>query len=135
MKEKLFNIARFSMFAVALVQLALSQIHIAIITKIFATEIGFFLFLFIIFGVVVAFNSMNLKSGKNMLIDVVGVVIASLAGIKYLSLVLQDLAVPNLLTFDEARVSIYFSILTIAIYMIGLLVLFLTKGKADEEVN
>ena len=130
MKEKLFNIARWSMFAVALIQLALSQIHIGIITKVFASEVGFWLFLFIIFGIVVAFNSINLKKGKNLLIDILGVIVASLSGLKYLSLVITDLKMENLLTFAESKLSIYFSAFTIGIYVLGLMVILVTKGKS-----
>lgn len=137
MKEKLFNIARFCMFAVAIIQLTLSQIHIEIIMKVFADEIGFYLFLFIIFGLVIAFNSVNLKRGKGILLDTIGVVAASLAGYKYVSLILTDLDMGGVLTLEEASLSLNFSILTIGIYTIGLVVILLTKGKRvkDETID
>jgi len=133
MKEKLFNIARFSMFAVAIIQLTLSQIHIEIIMKVFADEIGFYLFLFIIFGLVVAFNSINLKRNKGILLDVIGVIAASLAGYKYVTLLLTDLELGNVLTVKEAALSLNFSMITIGIYIVGLLVILLTKGKREKD--
>lgn len=133
MKEKLFNLARFCMFAVAIVQLTLSQIHIAVIMKVFADEIGFYLFLFIIFGLVVAFNSINLKSNKGVVLDILGVLAASLAGYKYISILLEDLAMGNVLTMKEASLSLNFSIATIAVYIVGIIVILLTKGKREPD--
>ncbi|GAB6107252.1 hypothetical protein [Fusibacter bizertensis] len=129
MKEKVFNITRYSMFAIALIQLALSQIHIGIITKVFATNVGFYLFLFIIFGIVVAFNSINLRSNKNMLLDIVGSIVAAIAGIKYLSIIMDDLNSGNVLTFSEAKWSIAFTSIAIAGYLFGTIILLLTKGE------
>lgn len=133
MREKIFNITRYSLFSISLIQLALSQIHIGIITKVFATDVGFFLFLFIIFGIVVAFNSINLRSNKNMVLDIVGSIVASVAGFKFLSIVLNDLKSGNVLTFSEAKWSITFTIIGIISYSLGTIVLLLTKGEKSNE--
>lgn len=133
MKEKLFNGARFFMFTAAIVQLALSQIHIAVITKVFEESVGFYLFLFIIFGIIVAFNSVNLKSGKHLLLDIVGVVFASAAGIKFISQVLNDIKVSTVLTFQDAQISLLVSVITIAIYIIGLIIIIFTVGPRKRD--
>ena len=41
--------------------LAVSQIHIAAITKIFANQIGFYLFVFVIFGLTTGFNAVLIE--------------------------------------------------------------------------
>ncbi|WP_461207097.1 hypothetical protein [Clostridium sp. DL1XJH146] len=129
MKEKVFNISKFVMFFVAMIQLALSQIHIDIITKVFATNVGFYLFLFIIFGMIIALNVVSTKSDGKMLVVAFGAIMSSAAGIKYLQMVLADISAGNLLTFQEASISIYFSIFSIVVYLLGTILLFITREK------
>ncbi len=131
MKEKIFNITRFTMFFVAILQLALSQIHIAITTKVFDTTVGFYLFLYIMFGIIVAFNSLNLKRKTNIWLSVIGCVGGSLAAIKYLTIIFKDISSENIVTFTDAKWSIYLIVLAIATYFIGLIILIFTKGKKN----
>jgi hypothetical protein len=127
MKEKLFYISKWSVFFIAIIQLAISQIHIAIITKVFETDVGFFLFLFIIFGLVSAFNAVSAKKGKKMYLDFTTAITSSLAGYRYLTTVFANIAPDKLLTFEDASISIYISIVAIFIYIVGTITMFLTK--------
>lgn len=131
MKEKIFNITRFIMFTVAILQLAFSQIHIAITTKIFDTTVGFYLFLYIMFGIIVAFNSVNIKRKSNIWLSVLGCIGGSLAGLKYLIIVFNDLKGNNIITFTDVRWSVYLTIIAIVSYFFGLIILIITKGKND----
>ena len=61
MKELLRKIMVGLLLVTALGQLAVSQVHIMASTKIFAAEIGIYMFFFIIFGLTMAFNAYLLK--------------------------------------------------------------------------
>lgn len=118
MKEKIFTIAKFLIFATAILQLAISQLHIDIITKVFDPAIGFYLFLFTIFGVLMAFNSSSYKSGEKTFIFILGTLAAVITGILYVNVIFSDIAAGNLLTFKDAQQSIIIAISTITIYAV-----------------
>lgn len=50
--NKLEKITKILIFIAGLSQLVLSQVHIAAISKLFVREVGFYLFMFILFGIV-----------------------------------------------------------------------------------
>ncbi len=127
MKTTIYNISKYIILAVALLQLAISQIHIEIITKVYETNVGFYLFLFIIFGLVVAFNSISNKKKSKMFIDLFGSVVAVFAGYQYITIVFANIAPDRLLNYQDIQYSIYISIAAIAIYIIGTIILFLTN--------
>ncbi len=129
MKEQIFNITRFFMFFVAILQLALSQIHIAVSTKIFDTTVGFYLFIYIMFGIIIAFNSVNLKRKTNIWFTTACCIAGALSGVKYLSILFNDLKSGNVVTMDNARWSIYLTFLAIATYLIGLVIIIVIKRK------
>lgn len=132
MKGKLFNISKYLIFITAIAQLALSQIHIDIITKVFDPAIGFYLFLFTIFGVLMAFNSSSFKSGEKTLLLVGGCAAAVITGILYLNVVFADIATAKLLTFEAAKTSIIAAVITIAIYVISTPVMIIS-GYNNEK--
>ena len=131
MKEKLFYTAKYLIYIAALSQLALSQVHIGIITKIFEPRAGFFLFLFIIFGLIMAFNSSAVKKGSRIEIFIFGCLAAVTFGILYLRILFQDISAGNLLTFVDARSSIIYTIIAIAVYAISTATMLVT-GNLNE---
>lgn len=132
MKGKLFNISKYIIFITAIAQLAISQIHIDIITKVFNPSIGFYLFLFTIFGVLMAFNSSSYKSGQRTFLLLGGCAAAVITGIIYLNVVFQDIATGKLLTLEAAQSSIIAAIVTIAIYTI-LTPVMIISGYRNEK--
>lgn len=130
MKEKIFNTAKFLIGATAIIQLAMSQIHIGIITKVFLPEVGFFLFLFVIFGIVTAFNSSNVKGIKAIIFSV-GCLLACFLGGLYVTVLFKDIQMDNVLTFSQARESIIIILVSIFIYFFSGLAIMLTRNH-DE---
>lgn len=132
MKEKLYFMAKYLIFITAITQLAISQLHIGVITRVFDPAIGFYLFLFTIFGVLMAFNSSSYKTGQKTLIFVGGAVAAVLTGIKFVSIIFIDIAAGQLLTFEDAQKSITVAIVTIVIYAISTPIMIIT-GFLNEK--
>ena len=122
MKEKLFKAAKLSISAIALLQLALSQVHIKVITKVFASDIGFYLFLFILFGLVMTFSLSSMKRTSKIPLYLVLTVAAIGTGIIYLNMLFSDIATGQYLTYDVAMLSIIVSIVALVIYTVGTLV-------------
>lgn len=128
MKELLFKSAKFTAIIAAIGQLAISQIHIGIITKVFEPSIGFFLFLFITFGVVMAFNSTSFRAESNPVLFLFGGIASSGTGLIYLNMLNADIRAENLLTFADARVSIFVSIAVITIYIASTIIMLSTRN-------
>lgn len=129
MKEKVFKIIKYITFLTGIIQLALSQHHISVITKVFATSIGFFLFLFIISSLVVSFNAASLKAKSNMILVLGSNVVAILTGLKYLQLLFADIATGNIVTLQDALNAIIFTVIALIVYAVGLVVIPLTKPE------
>jgi hypothetical protein len=100
-------------------ELALSQVHILATTKLFATEIGIYLFLFIIFGLTTAFNGLLLDKRRGVILLVVSGVIAAGAGFIYLRLLQADVAAQATLTMEDVRTSALLVAASIVIYLVG----------------
>ncbi|MCG8572798.1 MAG: hypothetical protein MJB14_21915 [Spirochaetes bacterium] len=133
MKEKLFHFFKYSIFAVALLQLALSQIHISVITKVFATHIGFYLFLFILFGLVLAFNVVTLKRKSNMLPAVLFSIAALVSGYIYLKILYTSIGTSKVLVFDDVLVLVLFSVLSLLVYVVHSLGLLFCKEESKNK--
>lgn len=115
----------------ALGNLALSQIHIGTITKVFAADIGFYFFLFIIFGFVTFMNSMNMRKktstiGNAILMLVFGI-LSSGVGIVYIKILLDDIKMENLLTMQDITVVLYLTIASVIIYGLGCIGILVTN--------
>ena len=132
MKETLFKAFKIITFVVAVGQLAISQVHIGLITKVFEPSVGFLLFAFITFGVVMAFNAVSFRRGSNPMVLVFGGLLSSSAGFLYVRLLFADLNAGNLVTMEEARLSIVLSILSIVAYASSTVVLLFTRNH-DER--
>lgn len=134
MKEKLFNITILLMSITAILQLAASQIHIKTITKVFVTEIGFYLFLFIIFGLVTLFNLTTIKKSTNDFMFVLCSLVVSGVGIKYLQLLLNDYNSYDSIKFKDIYESLYMVIAGIAIYAFGTIYVVISKKNLRKSM-
>jgi hypothetical protein len=125
MKEWILKIIAGLLLINALGTLALSQVHILAITKIFAPEIGFYLFFFIIFGLTTAFNAYLADKHTNILLYIFTSFLVIGAGLIYLNLMRGDVAgQENLTMSDEAiRNSWWLVIISLIIYGAGLIIL------------
>ena len=72
MKDILLKVAVGIMLINGLGQLALSQVHILAITKLFANQIGVYLFLFVIFGLTASFNAFSLEKRRSIILFTYG---------------------------------------------------------------
>jgi len=133
MKDLILKIVVGIMLVNALGQLAASQIHILAITKLFASEIGFFLFLFIIFGLTTAFNAYLLEKRRGLILLTVSGLLAVGAGYVYLTIMQTDVAAQETLTMADVRTSWLLMGISMAIYLSGIiLVPALSWGKMTE---
>lgn len=133
MKTKLFNITIFIMSITALLELAMSQVHIKTITKLFTAEVGFYLFLFIIFGLVTLFNLTSIKQSTNNMLLIFCSTIAVGVGFKYIKILLNDFKVYDNIKFSDISNSLYVAIGGIVIYGLGTIIVLLTKPKVKAE--
>jgi len=123
MKELLLKFATGIVFVNALGQLAGSQIHILAITKLFAREIGVYLFLFIIFGLVTGFNVFLLDKRRGLLFFAFSSWITAGAGFIYLNILRTDVAAQETLTMVDVQQSWMLMIISIGIYLVGSLLI------------
>lgn len=123
MKDVLLKIAVGALLLNALGELALSQIHILASTKIFAREIGIYLFIFIIFGMTTAFNAFLLKKRWGLIIFTLTSLLTVGAGFVYLRIIQADIAAQDALTMADVKSSWLLVVTSIVIYLVGLVVI------------
>lgn len=123
MKELAFKLTTGIVLLNGLGQLAASQIHILTSTKIFASEIGIYLFLFIIFGLVTSFNVFLLEKIQGMIFFVVSCWVTAGAGYIYLKILQADLATQKALTLADASNSILLVTTSVAICLVGSIII------------
>lgn len=123
MKEWIFKIAVVIIFINGLGELAISQIHILAITKLFANEIGLYLFLFVIFGLTTAFNVFSLERPRNIFLFVISSWAAAGFGYIYLTIMRADVASQNTLTMADVNSSWLLMTISVGIYLVGSLVI------------
>lgn len=100
-------------------QLAMSQVHISAITKIFANEIGFYLFFFIIFCLLTGFNTFLLENRRGIFFLVLANWATAIAGIIYLQILQADIANQANLTLAEVQSSWILAIVAIIICVVN----------------
>lgn len=134
MDSVLYKSTRLLLMATALIQLAISQIHIEMITQLFVTSIGFYLFLFIITGLLILFNltSMSQSAGGRLGMYIATTVGALVSGGVYIMKVLGDYQVQESVTLETIQLSVAFSIAAMAIYLVGGIIV-TTKCLKEEE--
>lgn len=135
MKELAFKVAAGIILANGLGELALSQIHILASTKIFAGEIGVYLFLFIIFGLVTSFNIFLLHNPRNLIFFSISSWISAGAGFVYLKILQADVAAQEALTMADVKDSWWLVIVSICICMIGSLVIPLLRWEEAKRMT
>ena len=123
MKDMLLKLLVGLMLISALGELAISQIHIQAITKIFANEIGIYLFLFIIFGITTAFNAYLLENRRSLIIFSVTSLLTVATGYLYLSIMQTDVAAQQALQMTDVRTSWLLVSISMGIYLVGFLVI------------
>lgn len=122
MKEWLLKFAIGIALINGLGQLAGSQIHISAITKLFAREIGFYLFLFIIFGLVTTFNAFLLDKKKGILFFAISCWVTAGVGAVYLNIIQTDVAAHKALSMADIQQTWVLVIVSIIILLINSLV-------------
>jgi hypothetical protein len=100
-------------------QLAISQIHIAAATKIFANQIGIYLFIFMIFGLTTGFNAVLIEKPRSILLLIVSSIIGSWGGFVYLRLLQADVVLQEKLTMTDVNDSFRLVAASIVIYLVG----------------
>lgn len=133
MKTKLLNATIFIISAIAVLELAMSQVHIKTITKLFTSEVGFYLFLFIISGLVTLFNLTSIKKSKNELMLLLSSIIAVAVGIKYILILLNDYKLHDSIAFSDVNNSIYLALVGILIYGIGSIAVIILKKSLKTK--
>ncbi len=125
MKDLIIKIIAALLLITALGTLALSQVHILAITKIFVPEIGFYLFFFIIFGLTTAFNAYLADKRSSILLYIFTSFLVIGSGLIYLNLMQGDVAAQENLTMSDAdiRNSWLLVIISLIIYTVGLVIL------------
>jgi len=123
MKEWMLKIAVGIILINGLGELALTQIHILAITKLFVNEIGLYLFMFIIFGITATFNVLSLKKRRNIIFFSISCWVTAVFGYIYLTMMQTDVAAQDTLTMADVQTSWLLMIVSIGIYLVGSLVI------------
>jgi len=118
-REIFLRIATSVLFILGIGQLAISQIHIAATTKIFANQIGLFLFIFMIFGLTTGFNAVLIEKPRSVFLLILSSAICSWGGIVYLRLLQADVLQQEKLTMAEVSDSYWLVAVSIGIYLVG----------------
>ncbi len=121
MKQRITQLLSILLFITGVGTLALSQIHILASTKIFAAEIGFYLFLFVIFGLTTGFNAVLIEKPRSIFFFILSGLLASGAGVIYLRILQTDVAAQDALTMDDVQSSFQMAIGAIVIYLLGVI--------------
>jgi len=118
-KDRILTILRGIAIINAFGQLALSQVHISVITKVFAKEIGFYLFFFIIFCLLTGFNTFLLEKPKGIAFFTFINWLTAATGYIYLQILQTDVANQEALTLADVQLSLILVIVAIAICIIN----------------
>jgi len=115
-------------------QLAMSQVHILAITKVFEKSIGFYLFFYIIFCLLTGFNAFLLEKRTGIIFFVAINWLTAVAGYVYLHLLRTDIANQETLTLVDVQLSWSLVIVSIVILLINSLAIpFLSWGQAKSS--
>jgi hypothetical protein len=135
MREAIFKTSKNILMAVGIIQLALSQIHIEMITKLFARDVGFYLFLFIIGGLLIVFNlsSMTVNNAGKIKQFIATVIIAFGSGIWFIVLTWKDYLAKDSVTISDIKMSLILVAIGSAVYLIGSIVTLGTYFMNSEK--
>ena len=121
-RELFLQITSILLFIVGVGQLAISQIHIAATTKIFANQIGIYLFLFVIFGLTTGINAVLIEKPMSLVSFVGSSILGSWGGIVYLRLLQEDVIRQEQLTMADVNDSFRIVAASIVIYLVGAII-------------
>lgn len=136
MKEKMLNITIGIMSVNAILQLALSQIHISAITKVFVPEVGFYLFVAILMALVTLFNLTTVKTSSNDLLLIFCSIISTVVGVIYTNMLISDFNSRPSVVFSDISPSLYLIIASTAIIFFGTIMVVVLKtsmAKASHK--
>ena len=128
-----YKVTRMIMMCTALVQLALSQIHIEMITKLFVRDVGFYLFIFIISGLLILFNLTSMKDaasgrlGMYIVVTLMSLLSCSIFTLK----VWGDYLVQDSVLLEDIRLSLIFIIASAVIYLVGGVIVLIKSLKKE----
>lgn len=100
-------------------QLAISQVHIEAATKIFANQIGFYLFVFMIFGLTTGFNAVLIEKPISILSLIVSSILSAVGGVVYLRLLQADVLRQEQLTMADVNDSFRLVLFSVIVYLVG----------------
>lgn len=135
MRDWILKIMAGFVFIIGLGELALSQVHILTSTKVFASEIGIYLFIFIIFGLVTAFNTFSLKTWRGIIFYIATSWIAVAGGFIYLKILQTDVKAQKNLTMADVNDSWLLVVISICIYLLGSILIPLLNIKNAKTTN
>ena len=118
-REFFLRVAAGILLIVGVGQLAISQIHIEAITKIFANQIGFYLFLFMIFGLTTGFNAVLIEKPLSVVSLIVSSILCSVGGIIYLRLLQAEVVSQEQLTMADVGESFRYVTFSLVVYIAG----------------
>ena len=135
MKEKLFKIAKALLVTVSLLELALSQIHIEMITKLFTSHVGFYLFLFVISGMLVLFNltSMTIDNSGKLKEFIMAIVVAAASGIYFVYVTWTDFITQESVMFEDIQLSVALICIGLVIYILGCISIVTSYSIHEKE--
>lgn len=133
MDTLLYRSTRMLLMATALIQLAISQIHIEMITQLFVREIGFYLFLFIISGLLILFNLTSMAQSANGRLGMyIGTTLAAIvSGVIFITKTSGDYQVQESVTLETIQLSLGFTLISMVIYLVGGVIVTMKCLKED----
>jgi len=130
----LTNIAIGIIVVLALGNLALSQIHIGVITQIFERLSGLVMFMFVLFGLVTLFLVTRMKDRKSGVYRAMGSIVFTIAlGSLFSYYLYNDVLTQPSVTFQTIATSFIFSIILIVFYIVALVLLIIAQIKHDKS--
>ena len=121
-REFFLRIVTGIMLIVGVGHLAISQIHISAITKIFANQIGFYLFVFIIFGLTTGFNAILVEKPFSVVSLIGSAILSAIGGFIYLRLLQADVLEQEKLAMADVSDSFQLVAVSIGIYLVGAII-------------
>lgn len=123
------------LFIVGVGQLAFSYVHVEAATKIFANQIGLYLFLFIIFGLTTGFNAVLIEKPRSIVSLLVSGLLGSWGGLVYLRLLQADVLQQEKLTMADVENSFRMVAVSIVIYLVGSIVVSVLSWPDVKEAT
>lgn len=129
------TVTRWLMIMVAVLELAFSQIHIRAITAMFTRELGFYLFLFILFGLLLIFLLLSMKAldaGSVFRILLPGLIASASAGY-CIRLMWKDYMANEVIILNDFRLSVILLAAAMGVYLSGSVVILINSLVRGRE--